>query len=254
MKRKVESDPWVIGWAIRVLVLVAFVAAFAVPTGLLKIVPVTTSASSVSVEPGGPIEIRLGTAVPTTAPTPAFTATPHIPHVGIIAGHTGSDSGAICDDGLQEVDINNDIAQRVVALLSVRGWQVDQLAEFDARLTGYTADVLLSIHADSCNMPGKTGFKVARAEGSYIPDPEDRLVNCLSHHYAEVTGLPFDEHTITHDMRRYHAYYEINADTPAAIIEVGFMLDDRALLTETPEIVAAGIVAGLVCFVEGDTP
>jgi N-acetylmuramoyl-L-alanine amidase len=174
--------------------------------------------------------------------------------VGIIAGHAGSDSGAICDDGLQEVDVNWDIAQRVVEMLTAQGWQVVLLEEFDARLNGYRADALLSIHADSCNVPDRSGFKVARAESSYIPEPEDRLVDCLSRYYAERTGLVFDPFTITYDMKRYHAYYEIDPSTPAAIIEVGFMLEDRDLLTQRPDIVARGIADGLICFVSGDLP
>ncbi|MGC9467923.1 MAG: N-acetylmuramoyl-L-alanine amidase [Anaerolineae bacterium] len=254
MKRKAEPDPWAVGWTIRALVLIAFVAAFTVPTGLVPIVAVATSASGELTEVEGPIVIPLGTRAPTPTPTPEFTPTPQIPLIGVIAGHTGSDSGAICDDGLREVDINLGIAREVVNLLRAYGWRVELMEEFDARLNGYEADALISIHADSCNVPGKSGFKVARAESSYIPVPEDRLVDCISRHYAEATGLPFDPFTITYDMRRYHAYYEINPNTPAAIIETGFMLDDRALLTERPEVVAQGIVQGLICFVEGEGP
>jgi len=55
-------------------------------------------------------------------------------------------------------------------------------------------------------------------------------------------------------MTQYHAFYEINPDTPAAIIETGFMLDDRDLLVGQPELVAQGIVDGLVCFLNGETP
>jgi N-acetylmuramoyl-L-alanine amidase len=55
-------------------------------------------------------------------------------------------------------------------------------------------------------------------------------------------------------MTRYHAYNEIDPNTPAAIIETGFLLDDRDLLVNHPEIVAQGIVDGIVCFVEHQTP
>ena len=121
-------------------------------------------------------------------------------------------------------------------------------------MTDYRADAVLSIHADSCNMPDKSGFKMARAESSYIPESEDRLVACVSQHYARQTGLPFDPYTITYDMTRYHAYYEIDPSTPAAIIEIGFMLDDRDLLVNRPNIVAQGIIDGLICFIEGESP
>ncbi|MFP4396429.1 MAG: N-acetylmuramoyl-L-alanine amidase, partial [Anaerolineales bacterium] len=184
----------------------------------------------------------------------AATAAPEVPHVGIIAGHAGSDSGAICPDGLQEVDVNMNIARRVVALLDQHGWQVDLLEEFDIRLHGYQADALLSIHADSCNVPGKSGFKVARVESSYAPGPESDMVDRISEAYQARTGLEFDPHTITYDMTRYHAFYEIDPSTPAVIIEVGFLLDDREILTERPEVVARGIADGLIYFIEGTPP
>lgn len=253
MKRKQEPDPWAIGWTFRALLLVTFIAAFTVPTGLLPIAAVPAQADGETVEADGLISIPLGTPVPT--PTAVIlTPVPEIPRVGIIAGHSGNDAGAICDDGLQEVEINSNVARRVVALLSGYGWEVEMLEEFDSRLNGYHANALIAIHADSCNVVGKSGFKVARAEASYIPGDEDRLVDCLSNRYGEVTGLAFDPHTITYDMTRYHAYYEIDPSTPAAIIEVGFMLDDRALLTEQPDLVAQGIVEGLICFIEGEVP
>ncbi len=251
-KRGQGADPWAVAWTVRALVVVAFAAAVAVPTGLVPIVAVATDASGELTQVEGPIVIPLSTPVPTATLPPAVTPTPRVPRVGIIAGHAGSDSGAICEDGLQEVAVNLAIAEQVVELLAGFGWHVELLEEFDVRLNGYEADALLSIHADSCNVPGKSGFKVARAESSYIPDPEDRLVDCISEHYAAATGLAFDPFTITYDMRRYHAYYEIDPSTPAAIIEVGFLLEDRELLTERPEVVAQGVAEGLLCFVAGE--
>jgi N-acetylmuramoyl-L-alanine amidase len=254
MKKKPDSDPWAMGWTIRALVLLSFVAAFTVPSGLIPIVAVATEAGGGAAPGEGPIVILLSTPIPTPTTAPEFTPTPRAPRIGIVAGHAGHDSGAVCDDGLQEVDVNLDIARRVVMRLTALGWTVDQLEEFDSRLHGYRADALLSIHADSCNVPGKSGFKLARAEGSLIPGSEDRLVDCVSRHYALQTGLEFDAHTITYDMRRYHAFYEIDPNTPAAIIETGFMLDDRQLLTERPDVVAQGIVNGLICFIDGTNP
>lgn len=251
---KHDVDVWAVGWLVRVLVLVTFVAAFAVPLGLVPIIAVATSQAQTPIQVQGPITVLLSTPEPTSTPLPVFTPTPAPPRVGIIAGHAGSDSGAICDDGLQEVQVNTDIARRVVAQLTNLGWDVLLLDEFDTRLYRYEADALLSIHADSCGFSGKSGFKIARAESSYIPVHEDRLVNCIIQYYQEETGLPFDANTITYDMTQYHAYTEIDPNTPAAIIEVGFMLDDRELLTGQPDRVARGIVRGIRCFIEGETP
>jgi len=248
-----NANPWAVGWTIRALVLKAIVTAFTVPTGVVQIISVAAEDAEVVAPENGAVIIPLNEPDAPEA-TPAQSPTPHIPRIGIIAGHTGSDSGALCPDGLKEVDINTDIARRVVALVTNLGWQADLLEEFDPRLNGYQADALLSIHADSCTYPGKTGFKMARAESSYMPEASDRLITCISSSYQEHTGLEFDPHTITYDMTRYHAYYEIDRNTPAAIIEAGFMLDDRELLTEHPDVVAQGIVDGLICFIEGGAP
>lgn len=248
-----NPDVWAVGWLARSLVVLSLLAAVLVPLGA-PIIAVPGNATAGTPGAAAPILIPLGG--PAVTPTPlAVTPTPHIPRVGIIAGHSGTenDSGAICPDGLQEVQVNTDIARRVVALLQNRGWQVDLLTEFDPRLNDYQADALLSIHNDSCIWPGKSGFKVARAESSYIPLSEDRLVNCLIQRYQARTGLAFDANTITYDMTRYHAYYEINRNTPAAIIETGFLLDDRQLLTQRPDLVAQGVVEGLICFIEGES-
>jgi len=252
-KGTTSSDSWAVGWMIRVLVLVTFFTAFAVPMGWLDIIAVASEDERATAQVAGPIVIPLGTPEPTATVT-LFTPTPHVPHIGIIAGHSGSDSGAVCPDGLQEVDVNRDIARRVVALLSQYGWAVDLLDEFDVRLNGYQADALLSIHADSCNVPNKTGFKMTRAESGSATVAAEALVDCITRHYAARTGLAFDPYTITYDMTRYHAYYEIDHATPAAIIEAGFLLDDRELLTQHPDVVAQGIVDGIVCFIEGETP
>lgn len=174
--------------------------------------------------------------------------------VGIVAGHWGSDSGAVCEGWLQEVDINLAIAQRVVYTLRALGYPTDLLGEFDPRLEGYRAQALVSIHADSCLYPEASGFKVARVEDSTVPAREDRLVNCLVSRYRSRTGLAFHEGSITPDMTRYHTFYEMAPETPGAIIEVGFMLADRDLLLYRQDLVAQGIVEGILCFLRGEIP
>ncbi|HIP97469.1 MAG TPA: N-acetylmuramoyl-L-alanine amidase, partial [Anaerolineae bacterium] len=125
--------------------------------------------------------------------------------VGIVAGHWQYDSGAVCPDGLTEVEINLDVARRVAAFLIQAGYSVEVLAEFSPKLEGYQADALVSIHADSCNIPEASGFKVARVLYSAVPEEEDRLVECLRKEYEQATGLYFHENSITYDMQEYHA-------------------------------------------------
>lgn len=184
-------------------------------------------------------------------------STPAVPRVGIVAGHWGNDDGASCSDGLTEVEVNLEVARLVVQSLRGLGYRVDLLEEYDDMLPGYLADALVSIHADSCQYlpnatPPPTGFKVASVVDSFVPDEEDRLVRCLTQAYAERTGLPFHENSITGHMTGYHTFYTIDGRTPGAIIETGFMWLDRDLLTNHPDRVAQGIVDGVLCFLEGE--
>jgi len=169
--------------------------------------------------------------------------------IGILAGHWQSDAGAVCEDGVREVDVNLEIAKRVVKILEKRGYRVEMLAEFDPALSGYLAEVLVALHADSC-IPGLTGFKIARAANSALPEEEDRLVECLYAEYERATGLPRHEGSITPDMRFYHAFGEIAPPTPGAIIETGFLWEDRDILIKNPERAAQGIANGILCFLE----
>jgi len=171
--------------------------------------------------------------------------------VGLVAGHSGYDSGAVCPDGLTEVEVNLVIAERTAERLRQAGAQVDLLQEFDPRLRGYRADAFVSIHADSCQ-GNYSGFKVARVEHSAVPEAEDRLVECLWQRYQAATGLAPHPGSITYDMREYHAFREIDPQTPGAIIEVGFLGGDRWLLTRRPERVAKGIADGILCFLIGE--
>lgn len=168
--------------------------------------------------------------------------------IGILVGHKDFDSGAICDDGLSEGATVQRIAERTADRLRRLGAEVDLLAEYDDRLNGYQADVLVSIHADSCI--DRSGYKVARSETSVIPDVEDRLIGCLMQSYSESTGLVFDSDTITPDMTQYHAFKRVAPQTPAAILEVGFLGGDAGVIVRQPELPARGIANGIVCFLE----
>ena len=195
---------------------------------------------------------RVGSVSTPAPPTP--TAPPAgAPRLGIVAGHSGpqNDPGAVCPDGLTEAAVNRDIATRVKAGLEANGFQVDVLDEFDPRLEEYQALALVSIHNDSCDYINDqaTGFKVARAIDSGVPELADRLVSCLVDRYPRQTGLPFHRGSITRDMTEYHSFYEINETTPAVIIETGFLNLDRQILTEQPYRAAQGVIDGVLCYV-----
>jgi N-acetylmuramoyl-L-alanine amidase len=170
------------------------------------------------------------------------------PQVAIISGHRGFDSGAVCKDGLMEALVNEEIATRVVDLLQKEGVSALLLDEYDPRLQGLHARALLSIHADSCI--DQSGFKVASAEQTVIPEQDQMLVDCLRERYSEATGLAFRPTAITKDMTQYHAFQRVADDTPGAIIETGYLGGDRALLVEEPDKVAAAITSGILCFLD----
>jgi N-acetylmuramoyl-L-alanine amidase len=200
------------------------------------------------------VKLTRPTATVSLAPTvnaatlPLPTRDPFKPLVGIVSGHKGYDPGAVCPDGLTEAEVNYKTASEVVNLLERRGVQAVILDEFDNRLTDFKADALVSIHADSCTYPGLTGFKVARVTDSAIPEAEDRLVVCLNQEYGAYTGLQQNPATITDNMTDYHAFREIDRQTPGAIIELGFLLEDRYLLENKPKVLARGVAAGILCF------
>lgn len=168
--------------------------------------------------------------------------------IGIIAGHQGFDSGAVCADGLTEAAVNADLAEKLAANLLASGIRAEILDEFDARLTGYSGTAVISIHADSCQYVNDlaTGFKIS---GSSITD-STQLSICLEQAYTATTNLAYHANTITADMANYHAFREIGPGTPAVIIEVGFLYLDRELLTTNTDPVVMGLINGVACFLE----
>lgn len=188
--------------------------------------------------------------LPTITPRPS-------PRIGIVAGHYKNDSGAVCPDelqGVREVDINYNVATRVKANLETEGFQVDLLGEFDDRLQNYSAVALVSIHSDSCVYINDeaTGYKVAAAMSTVYREQALRLTECLKSRYRSVTKLDFHP-SVTGDMTEYHAFDEIDPQTPAVIIEIGFMNLDFEKLTQQPDLIARGITDGILCYVRNET-
>lgn len=179
--------------------------------------------------------------------------------IGVVAGHRGNDSGAVCTDStgkvtLTEADVNYKIASLVQKKLVDRGYQVDLLNEFDTRLNGYRAAAIVSIHNDSCEYINDqaTGFKVAAALNTRDTNRASRLLACLVDRYQAATGLRFHPGSITQDMTSYHAFSEVDPNTVAAIIETGFLNLDQEILTQHTDQVADGVVNGILCFVNNE--
>ncbi len=248
------------------LFVVAFVLGIAYVWWLASVTTIDLEVATVPAQSGRVVVGPTRTLRPTSTPSPTETPVPSpsplpspspdltLPSakIGIVAGHWQNDVGAVCRDGLKEVRINLDVASQVVSMLQDEGYRTELLPEFSERLDGYEADAFVSIHTDSCAALGISGFKVARVASSAIPEEEDRLVACLTREYGRGTGLPFHKNSITFDMTDYHAFKEIDTQTPGAIIELGFMGADRELLTDHSSQVAQALVKGILCFLEGE--
>jgi N-acetylmuramoyl-L-alanine amidase len=185
--------------------------------------------------------------------------TPGIPEqklrVGLVAGHWGNDSGAVCNDGFTEADMNLQVASIVQKELEEANFEVDLLEEFDPNLRGYQSAALVSIHADSCDFinSNATGYKVAASMANPHPERSARLTSCLRSRYGQATGLTVHSQSVTADMTSYHAFGEIDENTIAAIIEIGFLNLDREFLTNNIDLVADGIVNGILCYINNES-
>jgi len=210
--------------------------------------------------PGGAIVQSNGIRIP----KPAMPTGPR--RIGIQVGHWMTDqvpaelgkritfqTGASWD-GVDEVDVNMDVAERVKAQLTARGYIVDILPTTVP--VGYIADVFVALHADSDGTGEKSGFKIAH--GSRRGPYEDKLVSLLRDEYGKATGLDWDALGISRNMLAYFAFnwgrYQHAAapHTPAAILEMGFLSNDydRELMVDKADGVATAIVNGLQRFLD----
>jgi hypothetical protein len=156
--------------------------------------------------------------------------------------------------GVDEVDVNMEIAKRIKAQLTARGYVVDILPTTVP--VGYLADVFLALHADGDDTGEYSGFKLAH--GSRRGPYEDKLVASLRDEYAKITGLDYDAEHITRNMSAYFAFnwgryqHAAAAHTPAAILEMGYLSNDhdRDLLVNEADGVATAIVNGIQLFLD----
>jgi hypothetical protein len=160
-------------------------------------------------------------------------------------------------DGINEMDINLDIAQRVATLLRSKGLAVDVLPTTIP--AGYVADAVVALHADSDGSGDNSGFKMAHS--TRRSPYEDQLMNDVRDEYAAATGLDWDPVHITRSMTQYYLFawnrYRSSTSpfTPSVILEMGYVSNDgdRALMIDQADIVATGIANGILRFL-GEVP
>lgn len=160
-------------------------------------------------------------------------------------------------EGVNEVDINLDIAQRVATLLQSKGLAVDVLPTTIP--AGYVADAVVALHADSDGVGDNSGFKMAHS--TRRSPYEDQLLNDVRDEYAAATGLDWDGTRITKAMTQYYLFAwnrfrsSTSPFTPSVILEMGYISNDsdRSLMTDQADLVATGIANGILRFL-GEVP
>lgn len=189
--------------------------------------------------------------ISTPIPTPNYAI-----RIGIVSGHMGNDSGAVCsENNLTEAEINYAVASRLLYQLAARGYEVDLLEEYDRRLRDYRATFLISIHANDCRAytGGASGFLIAKADHRANDGEDTRLIECVGNAYEQMTGLN-RRYGLTRDMEDYHVFNRIHPTTPGAIIELGFLRDDQEFLVNNQDLMADAILAGVDCFLRYENP
>jgi N-acetylmuramoyl-L-alanine amidase len=158
--------------------------------------------------------------------------------------------------GYTEVDVTMEIASRMAALLEAQGLKVDILPTTIP--AGYLADVFVALHCDGDGVGELSGFKMAH--GSRRGPYEDKLLAAIKGTYAQATGLSYDAEHVSRNMTGYYAanwsryQHAVSPFTPATIIELGFLSndDDRTLLVDHPDVVATGVVNGILAFLDAN--
>lgn len=185
------------------------------------------------------------------------------PRVGIQAGHWQLDavpeeleglraSSGARGGGYTEQETVLAIARQVKTLLEAEGFVVDLLPATVP--IDYYADAFVSIHADGATSANVNGFKISGPRRDFSGKADD-LVQALYKSYGEETGLR-EDNNITRRMSGYYAFnwrrydHALHPQTPAAIIETGFMTSthDRSLIVDAPHIAARGIANGILDF------
>jgi hypothetical protein len=162
-----------------------------------------------------------------------------------LRGNTGATGG-----GLTEAEVNFVIAEKTAVILRRQGISVELLPSTIPE--HYWADAFVAIHADGHEDPTKTGFKAAAPRRDYTGNAT-ALLNAIHTSYARATGLPWDEETITRNMRGYYAFswwrYEhaVHPMTASVILETGFLTSpaDRDIIISQPQLSAEGLAAGI---------
>lgn len=154
-------------------------------------------------------------------------------------------------DGIDELEVNRAVAAELVLLLEERSVEVDLLPA--SVPIHYSADAILSLHADSVTDSWRNGYKSAFFEPARnASDPV--LKRLIDEAYLEGSGLDDDSLNTSGTMINFYAFnpeyeHSVNPRSPALLIEMGYISnpEDRRFLLR-PEQPATLIAAGLLAY------
>lgn len=182
------------------------------------------------------------------------------PRVGVQVGHLDADeqpeelaslraSTGGHWDGVDEVDVNLEVASRLATLLERRGIEVDLLPATVP--PGYQADLLLSLHVDANDDEYRRGYKSAHFRPAR--NVHEPLLKLLVDRAMLATGLPDDDRNVTGNMLEYYGFnqrryrHAVHRTTPALLVELGYLSSRRDMeLLEDPELFAVALGSGVL--------
>jgi N-acetylmuramoyl-L-alanine amidase len=216
-------------------------SAAAAPAGAPTATPILYTRIQKPVLPGGPRRIGIQAGHWQTEKAP--------PELWRLLTQTGTSW-----NGVTEVEINLDIANRIKSILETKGFVVDILPTTIP--PGYVADAFVALHGDGDGTGENSGFKMAFS--SRRTPYEAALLESIKTHYGAATGLAYDPIHISRGMVNYYALtwqrnkYATAPHTPSIVLEMGYVSNDndRELLTERPDLVAGAIASGIVVFLD----
>jgi len=177
-----------------------------------------------------------------------------VTRIGILSGYWMDKPGNVCRYGTTEHDVNYGISYQLQILLEGDGYRVDLFPEFDEKLFGYDADVLIAIYSGSCeeNPAPPSGFRIGSSLTVENLDAVDRLSMCLSQEYQSKTNLPYAFEIINEDHPSYHIFRDISPTTPAVRFEIGALSTDSELILDQSGSIVQGIADGIACFLKNE--
>lgn len=158
-----------------------------------------------------------------------------------------------------ESDYTPKIAAEVAGAIQAHGIDciiVDANFNGDAQ-AGRPYDAFVALHCQS-DPPHQSGFGIGveNPTEDQVATESQRLATTLSYFYAQRTGLQRRDNWMEHNVNvsEYYMFGVLNASTPCCLLEMGNMSVDKQYLEGNMNMVASGIVDGILSFLKVDQP